>query len=99
VASSGRFIIGFDGTPAAKHALFEAAALFRPRSALVVVVWEAGRAFELATLPSGVLEMPPSVFDIRTAFQVDKAMYANVMARELLAQSRSWLRVGLSAGR
>lgn len=44
--SSGPVIIGFDGTPASERVMHEAAALFAPRRALVVVVWEAGRAFD-----------------------------------------------------
>jgi hypothetical protein len=51
-------IIGFDGTPISEHAVHEAAALLAPRKALVVVVWEAGRAFELADIPSPVVGMP-----------------------------------------
>ncbi|MGC9671248.1 universal stress protein [Planosporangium sp. 12N6] len=73
--SSRPVIIGFDGSPAAEHALREAAALLAPHPALVVVVWEAGRAFELATLPIRALEEPPAVLDLRTGFVLDQAMY------------------------
>jgi hypothetical protein len=45
---AGPVIIGFDGTPASVGAVRESAALTGPRAALVVVVWEAGRNFELA---------------------------------------------------
>jgi hypothetical protein len=38
----GPVVIGYDGSPVADRALAEAAGL------LVVVVWEAGRAFEAA---------------------------------------------------
>ena len=48
---SGPVIIGFDGQPASELALREAAAPFAPRPAVVVIVWEAGRAFEAATIP------------------------------------------------
>lgn len=68
-------VIGFDGSPAAKRALQEAAALSAPRPALVVVVWEAGYAYDLADLPIGLLESPPTTVDIRTAMQIDEAMY------------------------
>jgi nucleotide-binding universal stress UspA family protein len=68
-------LIGFDGTPTAERAVREAAALFPGRRALVVTVWEAGRAFDLAMLPARGLELPPSSVDIRTAEQVDEAMY------------------------
>lgn len=72
---SGPVVIGFDGTPASERALREAAALFAPRPALVVVVWEAGRAYEAATLPEGVLELPPAVLDVRAAFEAETAAY------------------------
>jgi nucleotide-binding universal stress UspA family protein len=68
-------IIGFDGTPASERALREAAPLLAPHPVLVVVVWEAGRAFELATLPIRGFEPPPAVLDIRTGFELDQAMY------------------------
>jgi nucleotide-binding universal stress UspA family protein len=73
--SSRPIIIGFDGTPASERALREAGTLLAPRPALVVVVWEAGRAFELATLPIRGFEPPPTVVDIRTGFELDQAMY------------------------
>jgi nucleotide-binding universal stress UspA family protein len=73
--SSRPVIIGFDGTPASEHALREAAALLAPRPALVVVVWEAGKALELATLPIRGFEPPPTVVDLRGGFELDRAMY------------------------
>jgi nucleotide-binding universal stress UspA family protein len=75
VTHSGPVIVGFDGTPAAERALREAADLLAPRPALVVVVWEAGRAFEVATLPVKALEMPPAALDVRTAFEAETAAY------------------------
>ncbi|HEV7755832.1 MAG TPA: universal stress protein [Mycobacteriales bacterium] len=71
--ASGPVVIGFDGTPAAERALREAAALFAPRPALVVVVWEAGRAFDLMEVPT--LDLPPAGVDVRSAFELDQAMY------------------------
>jgi nucleotide-binding universal stress UspA family protein len=70
---SGPVIIGFDGEPPSQRALREAAALFAPRRALVVVVWEAGRAFEAATLPIKALELPPATLDVRTALEAERA--------------------------
>lgn len=72
---SGPVLIGFDGSPAAERAIEEAADLLAPRRVLVVVVWEAGRAFELAELPTLTPASPPIAMDIRTAFEVDKAVY------------------------
>lgn len=68
-------IIGFDGSPGAELALREAGALLAPRAALVVVVWEAGRAFDVMDIPSGVLEQPPVPLDVGAAREVDQAMY------------------------
>lgn len=68
-------MIGFDGSPAAEQALRDGGALLAPRPALVVVVWEAGRAFDLVDIPTGVLEAPPATLDIRTALGLDEAMY------------------------
>jgi nucleotide-binding universal stress UspA family protein len=78
---SGQVIVGFDGTPASVRAVHEAAALFAGRRALVVVVWEAGRAFDLTVLASRGLELPPGNLDIRTAIELDRAMYQE--ARQL----------------
>jgi nucleotide-binding universal stress UspA family protein len=72
---TGPVVIGFDGTPASERALHEAASLFAGRRALVVVVWEAGRAFALAALPTTALGQPPGILDIRTAIEADRAMY------------------------
>lgn len=74
---SGPVIVGYDGTPASERALHEAAALLAPRPALVVVVWEAGRAFEAATLPVRALEAPVPL-DMRTAIEAERAAYEAV---------------------
>jgi nucleotide-binding universal stress UspA family protein len=70
----GPIVIGFDGTSASEHGLREAAALLAPRRALVVVVWEAGAAFEMMELPNTV-GIPPAPIDIRTATELDRALY------------------------
>ena len=72
---SNLVLIGFDGTPASERAVREAAALFPGRRALVVTVWEAGRAYDLAMIPARGMELSMSSVDIRTAEQVDEAMY------------------------
>jgi nucleotide-binding universal stress UspA family protein len=72
---SGPIVIGFDGSPASEHAIREAGGLLEQRSALVVVVWEAGTAFEVATLPAASVGLPPVPVDVRTAAEVDRAMY------------------------
>jgi nucleotide-binding universal stress UspA family protein len=75
VTHPGPVIVGFDGAPASERALGEAAALFARRRALVVVVWEAGRAFEAETLPVRALEMPTATLDVRTALEAESAAY------------------------
>jgi nucleotide-binding universal stress UspA family protein len=77
-------IIGFDGTPPAVRAVHEAATVLAPRHAYVVVVWEAGRAFDLVDIPSKTLDMPTTALEIRTAAELDKA--AAESARRLAAR-------------
>jgi nucleotide-binding universal stress UspA family protein len=71
---TGPVVIGYDGSAAAQRALVEAAELLAPRPALVVVVWEAGRAFESASWNAITLDVPAPVVDIRTAIEVDQAV-------------------------
>ena len=75
---SGPILIGYDGSPAAEHALREAAVLLGPRPALVVVVWEAGAAY----VNVDVDEIPAAPMDLRTAVLTDQALYdgARLMA-------------------
>ena len=70
-------VIGYDGSPAAERALTEAAALLGPRPTLVVVVWEAGRAFEATAWSALTLDVPVPTVDLRTAVQLDQAAYAS----------------------
>ena len=72
---AGPVIIGFDGSPAAERALQAAAALFTPKAALVVFVWEAGRNFEAATLPERALEEPAGAgsLDVGAGFEAERA--------------------------
>jgi nucleotide-binding universal stress UspA family protein len=67
----GPILIGYDGSPGADNALREAAALFGPRQALVVVVWEAGAAYATLEVPA----IPAGAIDLRTAALTDQAMY------------------------
>lgn len=68
---SGPVIIGYDGSAIADHAIREAAELLGRRPALVVVVWEAGAAYE--TLGGSDLQAVP--MDIGAAAVADQAMY------------------------
>jgi nucleotide-binding universal stress UspA family protein len=74
---SGPALIAFDGSPTALRALRDAAELFAPRAGLVVVVWEAGAAYDFATIPSASLELPPAQLDLRRAAELDQALYAD----------------------
>jgi nucleotide-binding universal stress UspA family protein len=67
-------LIGFDGSPASEHAIRVAGPLLAPRSALVVSVWEAGTAFEMAELPAMSIGMAQVPVDVRTATEIDQAM-------------------------
>jgi nucleotide-binding universal stress UspA family protein len=97
---TGPVVIGFDGMPASVRAVHEAAALLAPRAALVVVVWEAGRNFEVGTLPEKALELPPAALDIRTAFEAERAAYddAQRLAEHggALARKAGWQADGLA---
>jgi nucleotide-binding universal stress UspA family protein len=72
---SGPLIIGYDGSPPSEHALKEAAELLPKRRALVVVVWEAGLAFEALEAPTSSVGIPPVPVDIRTGVEVERALY------------------------
>jgi nucleotide-binding universal stress UspA family protein len=73
--ATGPVIIGYDGSDSAELALRRAAELLAPRPALVVVVWEAGEAFEAAMLPTSSLGFLPAPLDFRRAMETDLAMY------------------------
>jgi nucleotide-binding universal stress UspA family protein len=88
--ASGPVVIGFDGTPASERALRAAADLFAPRPAVIVVVWEAGRAFDLMEVPT--LDLPPAGVDVRTAFELDQAVYEQA---QRVAQQGATLARGL----
>jgi nucleotide-binding universal stress UspA family protein len=92
--AAGPVLIGFDGTSASERALRETAALLAPRRAVVVVVWEAGRAFDLMEVPT--LDLPPAGVDVRAAFELDQAVYeqAQRMAQHGAALARE---LGLDA--
>jgi nucleotide-binding universal stress UspA family protein len=75
---TGPVVIGYDGSPAAERALAEAAAVLRPGPALVVVAWEAGRAYEAAQWQALTLDVPvPTIVDLRTAAELDQTAYAS----------------------
>lgn len=72
---SGPVIIGFDGSPASLHALNETAPLLSAQEVLVVVVWEAGRPFDILENPSLLLDTPVASLDLRSAYEADQSAY------------------------
>jgi len=83
-------LIAFDGSPPARHAVEEAAALFSPRPAVIVTVWEPGLAFAAVSPPTGI-DMPISTMSVETALQVDEVERENArrVAGEGAALARS----------
>lgn len=71
----GPVLIGFDGTRAAQRAVAEAGPLLAGQDVLVVVVWEAGKAFELAELETFNLDKPVADLDLSSAFDADRETY------------------------
>lgn len=74
--ASGPVLIGFDGSDASAHAVREAGALLGGRPALVVVVWEADAAYQVAAVPMSPLSLTPVTVDVRTAMEVEQELYA-----------------------
>lgn len=80
---SGPVIFGFDGSDLAEYAVRAAGSLFTDKRALIVSVWEAGRAFQVASSPDRAFEAPAAPLDEHEAFEVDQARYdeANQLAQ------------------
>jgi nucleotide-binding universal stress UspA family protein len=89
---TGPVVIGYDASPASMHALVEAAALLRGRTALVVTVWKPGLGFELIALPASSIGLPPAPIDVSTALDVERTQFESAQraaeqAAELARQS------------
>jgi nucleotide-binding universal stress UspA family protein len=92
----GPVVIGYDGSESADLALRRAAELLAPRRAVVVVVWEAGEAFEAAMLPTSSLGFLPAPLDFRRTMETDRSMYEH--AQQLAERGADIARqVGLDA--
>jgi nucleotide-binding universal stress UspA family protein len=74
-AERASVVIGYDGSDTSDHAIRESAALLAQHPALVVVVWEAGAAFEAAQIPTLGPGIEPAVLDYRAAIELDRALY------------------------
>jgi nucleotide-binding universal stress UspA family protein len=68
----GPILIAFDGSGAARQAVTAAATLLRPRTTLVLTVWEAGIAHAAVAGPPDVAMTP--VVDPSTVLDVDRAV-------------------------
>ena len=74
-AVDGPILIAFDGSPAARRAVGDAARLLGPRPALVVTVWEPGLAYAIPEMrPEGLLPVP--MVDPSIALDLDKGAHA-----------------------
>ena len=74
---AGPVVVGFDGSEPAEGALRAVADLMGDGPVLVVTVWEPGAAYQLVEPPV----MAPAPIDVRTAMEVDDALYEQ--ARQL----------------
>jgi nucleotide-binding universal stress UspA family protein len=75
MAHAGPIVIGYDGTPDADRAVLDAGELLTGREAVVVTVWKAGLGFEYVELPASTIGLPPAPVDVRTAMEIDSALY------------------------
>jgi nucleotide-binding universal stress UspA family protein len=93
-AADGPILIAFDGSPASRRAVSDAARLFGARAALVVTVWEPGLAY---AMPQGGTELVPApIVDPATALSIDEGVHSQAehVAGEGAALARS---LGLDA--
>ena len=94
-ASEGTVVIAFDGSPAARRAIEEAARVLRSSRVLVVTVWEEGLAYAAVAGPTEGMLMSP-VVDPGVALEVDRSVHdhAERVSQEGAALARS---LGLDA--
>lgn len=94
-ASKETVVIAFDGSPAARQAIEEAARVFRSCHVLVVTVWEEGLAYVTSSAPTEGMVMSPPV-DPEVALEVDRSVHddAERVSREGAALAMS---LGLEA--
>ena len=94
-AAAGPVLIAYDGSPAARQAVIDAAKILRPGRTLVVTVWEAGLAYATPAMPPDGMTMTPMV-DPATALSVDRGIHqhAETVSRDGAALAAS---LGLDA--
>ena len=95
-AADGPILIAFDGSPASRCAVSDAASLFGERAALVVTVWEPGLAYAMPQM--GTELVPAPMVDPATALSIDEGVHsqAEQVAGEGAELARS---LGLDAHR
>jgi len=74
-AANGPILIAFDGSPASRRAVTDAARLLGPRPALVVTVWEPGLAYAMPEMRADAL-VPTPMVDPATAASIDKGVHS-----------------------
>lgn len=96
-AGEARVVIAYDGSPAARQALADAATILAPCQVLVVTVWEEGLAYEAApqSFEADGVRLDPMV-DLEFAGAVDRELHrqAEQVSGEGAAVARS---LGLNA--
>lgn len=73
-AADGPILIAFDGSPASRRAVSDAARLFATRAALVVTVWEPGLAYAMPQM--GTELVPAPMVDPATALSIDEGVHS-----------------------
>jgi nucleotide-binding universal stress UspA family protein len=92
----GPTVIAYDGSREAEGAVREAGELLTARRALVVVVVKEGVGFDAVPSPSESRSFPPATLDIRTAREIDEALFER--ARRLAERGAALARdAGLEA--
>jgi nucleotide-binding universal stress UspA family protein len=73
-AANGPILIAFDGSPASRCAITDAARLLGPRPALIVTVWEPALAYAMPEMRAEGL-VPAPMVDPAVAHDVDKGVH------------------------
>lgn len=89
--TDGPVVIAYDGSPAARRAIVDAAKLLGSRPVLVVTVWEEGLAYAGPSMPAEGMMAPP-VVEPGVALEVDHALHeeADHISREGAELARSF---------
>ena len=75
-APNGPILIAFDGSPASRRAVTDAARLLGPRPVLVVTVWEPGLAYAMPEMRADGMAPTPMI-DPAVARSLDQGMHSH----------------------